>query len=123
MVWLDGYSMGDNKWLTHGYREWDQNYDPSLMPDLSYHRTWFDDDQDSNYQVFNPNHRKFPVVLDIPEDFCAEDSTQMFVLTGKFLVKGESKSPQIIFKMNRTTEVFHWDFRLGIFKYGNIFLS
>ena len=115
MLWLDGYTVGDNRWLTHGYREWDQNYDPTLMPDLSFQRDWFSGDADSNYQVFNPNPRKFPTMLDIPEDFCAPDSSQVFILNGKFKskIKGDSKSPQIIFKMNRTTEVYHWDFRLG----------
>ena len=115
MLWLDGYSVGDSRWFTHSYREWDQNKDPTLMPDLSQHRTWFSKQQNSNYQVFDPNRRKFPIVLDMPQDFCAEDSRQLFILNGKFLTKGESKSPQINFRMNRTTEVFHWDFRLGIF--------
>ena len=113
MVWLDGYTVGDNKWLTYGYRDWDDNYNPTLMPDLSFDRTWFSEDVDTSYQVFNPNRRKFPVKLDIPEDFCAPDSSRVFILTAKLLTKGDTKSPQIIFKINKTTEVYHWDFRLG----------
>ena len=105
--------MGDNKWLTHGFREFDQNYDPTLMPDFSSERTWFTPDEDTQYQVYNPNPRRFPVNLNMPPGFCDVDSSQVFVLTGKFLNKGDLKSPQVIFKMNRTTEVFHWDFRLG----------
>ena len=117
MLWLDGYSVGDNQWFTYGYRDLDQNNDPRLMPDLSYRRVWFSEHQDTNYQVVEPNRRQFPLVFDMPADFCADDSTQLFFLTGKFLIKGESKSPQIIFRMNKTTEVFHWDFRLGNFRY------
>ena len=46
MIWLDGYSGGDNQWSTYGYRDWDQNYDPALMPDLSFQMTWFSVDED-----------------------------------------------------------------------------
>ena len=114
LLWLDGYSLGDNKWFTHGFRKFDQNFDPTLMSDFSSQRTWFSADEDSQFQVFNPNSRHFPITLNFPHGFCDKDSSQVFVLTGKFLNKVTLKSPQIIFKMNRTTEVFHWDFRLGL---------
>ena len=83
------------------------------MPDLSFQRSWYQPNEDTAWQLFEPKKKQYPVTFDFPVGFCDPDASNIFLLTGKILSKTESKSPQILFKMNRTTEVFHWDFRLG----------
>ena len=106
-LWIDGHTAGNNSWQTLGFRELDKNRWPTDVRDLSPSRTWFVEADDTDSQMFTP--KKLPVRLEMPADFCAAGSVQVLLLTG-FITSGPI-SPQIVFGMNRTTEVFHWDFR------------
>ena len=40
MLWIDGHSIGDNEWLTYGYRDQDMNKDVTLIEDYSLKYQW-----------------------------------------------------------------------------------
>ena len=113
MLWIDGHSIGDNEWHTYGYRDQDMNKDVALIEDYSLKYQWKKDYKDTEYQLYSP--RRLPKKLKMMKSFCDPSSVYSFVVTGKFYSQLSSldKSPQIVFKMNKTTEIFHFDFRLG----------
>ena len=49
----------------------------------------------------------------MPLGFCDAGSTYKFIIKGKWKTPIAEISPQIVFRMNKTHEVFHWDFREG----------
>ena len=82
------------------------------MTDNSVSQNWFIQPTKRNkYQVYSP--KKLPTTLTMQDDFCELHSKQTLLLTGKFnsKISEESISPQIIFKINKTTEILHIDFR------------
>ena len=114
-IWLDGLDLGDHIWKTHGYREWDENKDPTKIRDLSVHRHWFNENIDNEIEVFTP--KKTPVTFsNIPYAFCTNDSSS----NSKFFVTGSwnpiamaNNPPRIRFIVNRTTDLYQWAFTLG----------
>ena len=116
MVWIEGYSDGDNVWKTRDFRDWDtDNRLPELVQDLSPKRKWYHDkskDKETNgFEIFKP--RKLPVKLDMPSGFCDAGSDIKFFLNGTFKSPIGETSPQITMRMNNTHELFRWDFREG----------
>ena len=116
MVWIEGYSDGDNVWKTRDYRDWDtDNRYPTDITDFSPARTWYVDKsaatQLSEQEIFMP--RKLPVTLSLPQGFCDAGSKKKLLLMASFKNPIGETSPQIIMKMNKTHELFHWDFRQG----------
>ena len=110
-MWIDGYSAGNHVWKTHGYRDWDENRQPEEIRDLSYERKWFSEVEDNDYEVFSP--RRLPVKMKMPPGFCDAGSTYKFMIKGKWKTPMGEISPQVVFRMNKSHEVFHWDFREG----------
>ena len=111
--WIEGFSDGDGVWKNFGFRELDSNTDVTVIEDFSVSKSWFKEAKNSDYQVIKP--RKLPVKLLMKPGLCSPGSKDVFLVTGKFNSKlsSGSISPQIIFKVNKTTELFHFDFRLG----------
>ena len=116
-VWLDGYSAGNHEWQTYGFRDWDFNKKPEGIADLSFERRWFQEIEDNDFEIFNP--RRLPVKMKMPPGFCTDDSAYRFMIKGKWKSPIGEVSPQVIFRMNKTHEVFHWDFREGGKEKGN----
>ena len=106
-LWIDGVSPGNNDWTPLGFREHDYNRWPADIEDFSPGRAWFSETENSDYEVWSP--RRLPVRLAMPQDFCAATSDQVLLLSGQLSLG--LISPQIVFGMNRSTEIFHWDFR------------
>ena len=116
MVWMEGYSDGDNVWKTRDFRDWDtDNRLPELVKDFSPKRKWYHDkskDKETNgFEIFKP--KKLPVRLNMPSGFCDAGSDFKFFLNGTFKSPIGETSPQIIMRMNNTHELFRWDFREG----------
>ena len=57
--------------------------------------------------------KRLPVKMRMPLGFCDAGSTYKFIIKGKWKTPIAEISPQIVFRMNKTHEVFHWDFREG----------
>ena len=74
---------------------------------------WYQTAESNSYQAHLP--RRTPLTFKMERGFCDVDSKSKFLVTGYFLNKPnpDSISPQIIFEVNSTTEVFHLDFRQG----------
>ena len=89
----------------------DENNKPEEISDLSVKRKWFSEVEDNDYEVFSP--RRLPVKIRMPLGFCDAGSTYKFIIKGKWKTPIAEISPQIVFRMNKTHEVFHWDFREG----------
>ena len=49
----------------------------------------------------------------MPLGFCDAGSTYKFVIKGMWKTPIAEISPQVVFRMNATHEIFHWDFREG----------
>ena len=110
---LDGYHDGENVWSTLSYRELDDNNDPVLMPDNSLSRLWYSQKEDNDLEFFSP--KKLPLKFSsFPTGFCSSNSELKFVMTGSWL-QGQmvEKTPQVRFVLNRTSDLFHWEFRIG----------
>ena len=115
-MWLDGYSAGNHEWKTYGYRDWDVNNKPEEITDLSFERNWFSEvvavpGNGLPEEVFSP--KRLPVKMRMPLGFCDAGSTHKFIMKGKWKTPIAEISPQIVFRMNASHEVFHWDFREG----------
>lgn len=114
-VWLDGFDVGDHTWKTRGFRDFDLNKDPAQIQDLSFKRMWHEDGVDNEYEFFKP--KRLPLkFLNIPPGFCTNDSTSTMklLLIGTWIPKKMSeKTPQIIFNLNKTSDLFHWEFKIG----------
>ena len=111
--WLEGYNIGDGIWKNYGFREHDSNSGVTVIEDFSVTKSWFDEAKNSNHQVLKP--RKLPATLLMKKGLCSPGSKEVFLVTGKFNSKmsSDNVSPQVIFKVNKTMELFHFDFRLG----------
>ena len=112
-IWIEGYSIGDNVWRNYGFRELDENNAAIMMSDYSLEKNWYIGEKSNDYQTFAPT--VFPIYLKMKKDFCNEKSKMKFLVMGRFIERTskDSISPQIVFKINDTTEVFHIDFRIG----------
>ena len=111
--WLDGHHTGDNVWSTYSYRELDDNNDPTLIPDNSLSRLWFSEKEDNDLEFFTP--KKLPLkFLTFPTGFCSSSSNMKFVLSGTWLQQQMvEKTPQVRFVFNKTSDLLHWEFKIG----------
>lgn len=88
------------------------------MKDYSIDREWFTRyKRNTVTKHFAYKPRSLPVKLRVPERFCSGGSDVVFLLTGKFNVRGGAVdiSPRITFKMERTTQIYHLHFISGIY--------
>ena len=121
LVWIEGFSEGDNQWRTWGYRDWDyENRLPQNVSDLSHDRKWYTDKslikQTDPEELFFP--KRLPQKIKLVQGFCAANSDIKFFLSGVFKSPIGEISPQVIMRMNGSHELFHWDFREGDHKTG-----
>ena len=110
-MWLDGTSAGNHKWQTQGYREWDKNNKPEEIADLSFERRWFSEKENNGYEIFTP--KKLPIQLPMPLGFCDAGSVHKLVLKGKWKPPLADSTPQVVFRINKTHELFHWELKEG----------
>ena len=101
--------MGNGNWTTLGYRDLDESRWPAEMHDLSTTRQWLEESTNTQHQLVKP--KKLPESLEMPPSFCDAESDMILLLTGTVAVG--PTSPQVILKMNRSTEIFHWDLRMS----------
>ena len=121
LVWIEGYSPGDNVWRTRGYRDWDyENRLPQNVSDLSHDRTWYRDKSlvkaTDPTELFHP--KRLPQKIKLVQGFCDPTSDMKFFLSAVFKSPIGDVSPQVIMRMNGSHELFHWDFREGDHKTG-----
>ena len=112
-LWIDGYNVGDDLWKTYSYRGLDFNTDPTLAQDLSHTRIPYEKGKDNDLEFFKP--RKLPVkFLTFPVGFCSSSSDMVLQVTGSWQpLQLAAKPPIIQFYVNKTTDLFFWEFKAG----------
>ena len=114
-LWIEGYTGGDHQWYSHDYRDWDiENRYPTEIKDFSPARSWYETiEKDTATESAHFLPRRLPTKLIFPLGFCDAGSEHKLFLTAKLKSPIGEISPQIVFKMNKTHELFHWDYRQG----------
>ena len=89
------------------------NPDPTLSPDLSLERQWYLGDTDTDHEQFKPKRLPLKKLLYQP-GFCDNSSDMLFQLSGTFQPQQMGvRSPIVEFVINRTSNLFMWQFKIG----------